>query len=175
MRAGEIVCAVEAELRRAHRRRITKYRREWSIDVGGTRVDVAAINGSITGCEIKSCRDNFGRLDRQVRAYSAVMDSAVLVVEGRAASRAMDLVPEWWGVWQASAGASGAARLEVLRPTVCNPQPVPLAIAQLLWRGDVAGLRTATRWRLWEALAVQLPLDQLRREVRNKIKARRGW
>jgi hypothetical protein len=97
----------------------------------------------------------------------------------------MDLVPEWWGVWQASAGASGAARLEVLRPTVCNPQPVPLAIAQLLWRdeamavlrerGDVAGLRTATRWRLWEALAVQLPLDQLRREVRNKIKARRGW
>lgn len=185
MRAGEIVCAVEAELRRAHRRRITKYRREWSIDVGGTRVDVAAINGSITGCEIKSCRDNFGRLDRQVRAYSAVMDSAVLVVEGRAASRAMDLAPEWWGVWQASAGASGEAQLEVLRPAACNPEPVPFAIAQLLWRdeamavlrerGDAAGLRTATRWRLWEALAVQLPLDQLRREVRNKIKARPGW
>ena len=185
MRAGEIVCAVEAELRRTHRRRITKYRREWAIDVGGTRVDVAAINGSITGCEIKSCRDNFGRLDRQVRAYSAVVDSAVLIVEGPAATRALDLVPPWWGVWQASPGHSGAAQLEVLRPAASNPEPVPYAIAQLLWRdeamavlqerGDASGLRTATRWRLWEALAEQLPLEQLRREVRNRIKARQDW
>ena len=82
MRAGEIVDTVEQRLRCEHRRRVTVYRREWSIGVGSSRIDVAAINGRITGCEIKSARDDFARLARQVEIYSAVLDVAILVVEG---------------------------------------------------------------------------------------------
>jgi len=52
VRAGEILFAVEARLRREHRRRRTVYRREWSICVGATRIDIAAINGRITGYEL---------------------------------------------------------------------------------------------------------------------------
>jgi len=185
VRAGEIAVAVEARLRWQHCRRRTVYRREWSIGVGSTRIDVAAINGSITGCEIKSAQDNFGRLASQVRLYSAVLDTAVLVVEGQAATdRAARVLPGWWGIWSACQSPNGAD-LQVVRTPGPNPAPEPLAIAQLLWRDEAfgvlehsglsAGLRKATRWRLWEVLAEQLTLPVLQREVREVIKARPGW
>ena len=63
--------------------------------VGSSRIDVAAINGHITGCEIKSARDDFARLTRQVEIYSAVLDVAILVVEGdRAICRATAVLPD---------------------------------------------------------------------------------
>jgi hypothetical protein len=185
VRATEIAMAVEARLRREHRRRRTVYRREWSIGVGRTRIDVAAINGRLTGCEVKSARDNFGRLEAQVCAYSTVLDIAVLVVESRSGLRAVGYVPSWWGVWRAACTANGHAELEVVQPPGVNPAPSPIAVAQLLWReealavllrrGDARGLRSANRWRLWEALTDQLPLEVLQREVRATIKARPEW
>jgi hypothetical protein len=185
MRAGEILIAVEAKLRHEHRHHQTVYRREWSIAVGATRIDIAAINGTITGCEIKSAQDNFGRLASQVRLYSAVLDTAILVVEGQtAAARAERIVPDWWGIWYAYRTSQGAA-LDVLRGSGPNPAPEPLSIAQLLWRDEAydvldrqglsTGLRKATRWRLWQALADQLPLAELQHEVRATIKVRPEW
>jgi len=73
----------------------------------------------------------------------------------------------------------------VVRSAPGNPDVQPLAVAQLLWRdearavltrrGSASSLRSVTRWRLWEALAEQLPLDVLRREVPAAIRARPGW
>ena len=185
VRAGEILVAVEARLRREQGQSETIYRREWSIGVGATRIDIAAINGVITGCEIKSARDNFGRLESQVRLYSAVLDTAILVVEGEAATeRAAGLIPGWWGIWCAGAQDHGAV-LRVLREPSPNPAPDALSIAQLLWRDEAyqvldghglsAGLRRATRWRLWQALADELPLEVLKGNVRETIKARPDW
>lgn len=185
VRAGEIVVAAEAMLRQQHRGCRTVYRREWSIGVGATRVDVAAINGRIIGCEVKSARDNFGRLPSQVELYSAILDTAVLAVEGPAAAeRASHLLPNWWGIWLARSTSRGAV-LDVVQEPGSNPAPDPLSVAQLLWRDEAysvldrrgisGGLRKATRWRLWEALAGQLPLLELQHEVRNAIKARPEW
>lgn len=185
MRAGEIVVAVEALLRREHGRSCTVYRREWSIGVGATRVDVAAINGRIIGCEVKSARDNFARLPSQIDLYSAVLDIAVLAVErSAAAERAAQILPYWWGIWLARP-AGPCAVLDVVRAPRPNPAPDPLSIAQLLWRDEAyavldgrdlgGGLRRATRWRLWEALAEQVPLPELQYEVREAIKARPEW
>jgi hypothetical protein len=185
VRAGEIAVAAEAMLRREHRGCRTVYRREWSIAVGATRVDVAAINGRIIGCEIKSARDNFGRLPSQVGLYSAVLDTAVLAVEGSAAvEKARQMLPNWWGIWLARSTGSGAV-LDIVRQPESNPCPDPLSIAQLLWRDEAymvlhrrglnAGLGKATRWRLWEALAAELPLPELQYEVREAIKARQEW
>ncbi|MGH3195257.1 MAG: sce7726 family protein [Streptosporangiaceae bacterium] len=172
-------------LRRQHRGCRTVYRREWSIGVGATRVDVAAINGRIIGCEVKSARDNFSRLPSQVELYSAILDTAVLAVEGPAAAeRARHLLPNWWGIWLARPTLRGAV-LDVVREPGSNLSPNPLSIAQLLWRDEAysvldrrglsGGLRKATRWRLWETLAGQLPLHELQHEVRNTIKARPEW
>lgn len=185
MRAGEIAEAVEALLRQQHRRCRTVYRREWSIGVGATRVDVAAINGQIIGCEVKSARDNFARLPSQVLLYSAVLDIAVLAVERLAAAeRAAQILPYWWGIWLAQPSGSCVV-LDVMRAPRSNPAPDPLSIAQLLWRDEAysvlerrglsGGLRKATRWRLWESLAEHVPLPELQHEARETIKARPEW
>ena len=107
MRAGEILAAVESSLRHEHRRDPTVYRREWSIGVGATRVDIAATQRHDHGLRDQELAcDNFGRLPAQVRLYSAVLDTAILVVEGDAAAvRAEHVVPEWWGIWSAPAVA----------------------------------------------------------------------
>ncbi|WP_156077315.1 sce7726 family protein [Saccharothrix sp. NRRL B-16314] len=185
MWAAQIIDAVEKRLRRSHRGRRTVYRREWPIAAGATRIDFAAINGEITGCEIKSSRDNFSRLASQVPLYSAVLDTAVLVVEGDQATRRADsAVPSWWGIWQASETSRGVT-LRIIRPHCLNPCPDPLSVAQLVLRDEAyailkkydlaAGFRTSTRWRLWNRLAEELPLETLQSEVREAIKARQQW
>lgn len=185
MHADRIADAVEERLRQQHRGEKTLYRRELGICVGAGRIDVAAVNGSITGCEVKSSRDGFSRLPQQVELYGKVVDTAILVVERVRPMRAAAQVPKWWGVWQAVEAGDDHVRLEVVRVPSRNPKVVPMAVAQLLWRDEAydalrqlnlhRGLSSATRWRLWEVLAAELPLELLREEVRRRLKARQAW
>jgi len=159
-------------------------RDELGLCLGATRVDVASINGRLTGCEIKGDRDRLDRLPHQVQVYGQVLDFAVLVTGARFAGRAADHLPEWWGIWQAT-DVDGVAELVELRPTSDNPTADPLSVAQLLWRDEAygelvardaaAGMARATRWRLWEALAALVPQPELSALVRERLKARREW
>jgi hypothetical protein len=110
---------------------------------------------------------------------------AVLVTEKPSSvEKAYEILPEWWGIWQASEIAHGVT-IHVIRTEGQNPDPNALAIAQLTWRDEAyalldryelgVGLRNATRWRLWERMAAEIPLGNLQREVRQIIKARPGW
>ena len=182
----DIRLSVERELRRIHGEEPgTLYRHELGLCMGGTRVDVAAINGQITGCEIKSARDKLDRLSRQVELYDRVLDCAVLVVEGKHTEKASGLLPEHWGVWLATATADGTARLEVIRESSINSHVEPLAVAQLLWRaeamdelrvrGKARGLSNKSRWYVWDRLVDELPLAELQLVTRERLKARREW
>jgi hypothetical protein len=183
--ADRITDAVEDRLRQQHRGERTLYRRELGICVGAGRIDMAAINGLITGCEIKSSRDGLSRLPHQVELYGKVVDTAVLVIERARPLRVADQVPDWWGVWHATEDGDEHVRLEVLRDPSPNPDVDPFAVAQLLWRDEAfdvlrglslhRGLSSATRWRLWEVLTDELPVDALRQEVRHRLKARSSW
>ena len=185
MRAATISDAVERRLRREHAGQPTLYRRELGICVGAGRVDVAAVNGSLTGCEIKSAEDGLGRLPSQIDLYGRVLDFAILAVERVYPARVGRLVPGWWGLWHVTSDEDGAPSIEVLRSPQHNPNVQPLAVAQLLWRAEAfdclrerglhMGLASATRWRLWERLAEQVPLLELQTEVRHRLKARQDW
>ncbi len=162
----------------------TLVRHELGLCLGATRVDVAAINGTLAGCEIKGARDKLTRLPHQVELYGRVLDEAVLVVEPKYADRAAGYLPDWWGVWQVDSDGDDV-RLVEARPAGRNPGSDPLAVAQLLWREEVfeelqareaaRGLARATRWRLWEALVEALPPNELGSVVRTRLKARRAW
>lgn len=181
------------EIRLAVRRRLllenggrtdTLYRDELGICLGETRMDVAAINGKISGYEIKGDRDRLDKLARQVVLYGKVVDSAVLVTEDRFAGRGLDLVPEWWGVWRCVPNGRWPT-IELVRSPSPNPTADPLAIAQLLWRdeahaelqdrGLAEGLRLATRWKLWDAMVANLSPSEISESARRRLKARRGW
>lgn len=182
---AEIRTAVEARLRSLHGPEPqTRYRHELGLCSGETRVDVAAINGQITGCEIKSARDKLTRLPRQVELYGKVLDVAVLVVEGKHRQPAADLVPDWWGVWYAEE-VDGLATLREVRVAGVNLDVEPFAVAQMLWRdealaelkerGLARGLSSKARWYVWDRLAQEVPLPQLKAVVRRRLKARREW
>ncbi len=146
---------------------------------GDVRVDVAAVNGELSGFEIKSPSDTLTRWPRQRRFYSRVVDRAWLVAAERALEKANP--PEWWGriaVFE----LDDRLALRVVQDAAINPKPDPLAIAKLLWRdealetlknaGRARGVMTKPRTVIWRRLIESVSLDDLRAAVRAALKRR---
>lgn len=151
---------------------------------GAVRVDVAVVNGALSGYELKSARDTIRRLPVQADYYSRVLDFATLVTAENHLQAADEVIPAWWGVLVAVPDGSGLT-LEPTRPAEMNPKIDPYALAQLLWRDEVLvelsrrdldrGYRSKPRTVLWQRLSNELPLDELRSVVRVQLKSRTGW
>lgn len=180
MREGDIRAAVVDRLWTMHADEPdTLIREELGLCTGQTRVDVAAINGEISGYEIKSERDTLARLRGQVGLYGHVLDRACVVTAPNHLDAVTDILPSWWAVWIAECG-----EVVEVRSGGVNPAPDPLAIAQLLWRDEAmaaltcrqmsAGMSRATRWQLWDRIA-ELPLVELQAIVRYALKNRVEW
>lgn len=158
---------------------------EFSVCLGASRVDVCLINGSLSGFEIKSPRDNFSRLAGQVEHYGRVLDFACVVTGDKRVERVLDSIPHWWGVLSAAEVATDeqtSVELGWMREPTRNPEIDPFSLAQLLWRDEAfnvlqeldahSGLQRATRWDVWDRLVETVSLDQLRDIVRDRLKAR---
>lgn len=157
---------------------------ELGVSNGQNRVDVAVVNGILSGYEIKSERDTLVRLERQVKAYGDVFDHMTLVVHEKHLEPARAVIPVWWQI-QVVTRPKRSIRFEIDRPGHANPAPNPYALAALVWRGVGLGilkergldrgLRSATRDRIWNTLAEQLPLPELQAEVRKAIRRQQAW
>lgn len=151
---------------------------------GEARVDLAVINGSLTGYELKSASDRLDRLPHQVDTYGRILDYAYLVVAHVHLEKARAMVPPWWGILVAKEQAGGVVLVQC-RKGRRNPRVDAASLVQLLWRdealavlarhGKDSGVRTKPRDTLWMRLSLTLELDQLRHEVREALMARRGW
>jgi hypothetical protein len=71
---------------------------ELGLSHGSGRIDLAVVNGTIHGFELKSDLDNLNRLPQQIQIYNSVLDKVTLIVGRRHVDAAVALVPEWWGV-----------------------------------------------------------------------------
>jgi hypothetical protein len=146
---------------------------------GDVRVDVAAINGELSGFEIKSPADSLARWPKQRRVYSKVVDRAWLVAPEKTLDAAK--APAWWGLIRI-VETPHQLGLRVVRDAGVNPQPDPYSIACLLWRDEAVkaleevgrdrGIRTKRRRLVWERLTECLTIDELRRAVREALKVR---
>lgn len=146
---------------------------------GNVRVDVAAVNGELSGFEIKSPADRLTRWPKQCRVYSKVVDRAWLVAPEKTLAAAD--APEWWGLVVIVQTATQLG-LRVVRDAQPNPKVDGYSLARLLWRdeaihildehGLARGFRTKPRRVLWRRLANEVPLDNLRRAVRTALKVR---
>src|ERR1700733_13876750 len=63
-----------------------------------TRIDLAVVNGSLHGFEIKSDVDTLRRLPSQRDSYNSLFDQITLVIAARHFKKALTMIPEWWGV-----------------------------------------------------------------------------
>jgi hypothetical protein len=172
-------------LRRHHAREDTLVVNELGLNHGECRADIAVVNASLVGYEIKSDCDSLERLAEQVRLYNSVFDRVFIIVGGRYAESIQRHVPEWWGLIVSSRGPRGAINFRVLRKAARNKLVDPISLAGLLWRGEAAEI---LRWRglppkllrqpravLYERLASTLTIHELRRVVRERLRNRRYW
>lgn len=152
---------------------------------GAARIDLAVVNSTLNGYEIKSDRDTLSRLPNQVRIYNSVLDRVTLVVSTRHIENAERMVPEWWGITLVSKERRGPPPFLNIREPRDNPSPDPDSIAKLLWRDEalallgeisiVDGFRSRRRAIIYARLAEVVPLDLLRAKVRQQLKYRTDW
>lgn len=186
MRDSDIRAALCERLRREHEGDLdTLILEELGLCQHTSRVDVAVINGLISGYEIKSDRDTLARLASQGQTYEQALDRVTLVVGTRHLEKAKNAVPSWWGLIVARKDKAHGVKLESMREAENSPKRQALAVAQLLWRDEALallcqleqarGLSNATRGVLWQKLTEVLSLEELSDQVRQTIKARGDW
>jgi hypothetical protein len=185
LRDADIRRALERELRRTHGRDPqTLIVHELGLCQGAARVDMALINSTVNGFEIKSQLDTLHRLPGQQRVYEQALDSITVVAGERHVGPVMEKLPDWWGVWSARR-VKRTIRFEVIREADENPNVDPLSMVQLLWRDEALaalkeraldrGVRTKARKLIWKRLATSLSPDDLRAVVRRCLIARGDW
>lgn len=157
---------------------------EFGIHCGIHRVDMAVVNGVISGYEIKSEKDTLKRLPAQVTAYGMVFDKMTLIVSEKHHSAALGIIPDWWEVLIATPGTR-QVKLVKDRPGTVNRGVKPYALTSLIWRDQAfgileqrglgKGLRSASREKLWDALVNHLSLSELQDETRKAVRIQRQW
>jgi hypothetical protein len=185
MRDIDIRRALYVEMDRCHGSDpYTRVLDELGLCQGEARVDLAVVNGSVHGYEIKSEHDTLARLPSQTGIYNRALDLVTIVTAREHTKKARAVVPKWWGMWSA-AEKHGKVQFRQLRRAKTNPMLDPFAVAQLLWRDEALdalrerglekGLLRKPRVALWERLAAEVPVDELRCIVRERLKHRDDW
>lgn len=163
---------------------------ELGLCAASARIDLAVVGSKLlAGWEIKSAADTLTRLPVQESMYSKVFDRVWLVADSRHIARALQIIPEWWGVMRADS-VMDTCRLRVVRRSRLNKNVNCHSLVQLLWRAEALeeierlGLSTkrlsnAPRGIVWDALADAVPKTisaaQLKARIRFRLKSREGW
>jgi hypothetical protein len=152
---------------------------------GKCRADIAVVNGSLTGFEIKSDEDSLERLGEQIKAYGAVFDRASVITTMKHRDAVIALLPRWWGLIICKEGRRGGVRFEIRRKPAKNRHVDPVTIAKLLWKtetaqmlvtlGEQSRISRERRALLYERLAAMVDLADLKRRVRECLKRRKNW
>ncbi|HUX56073.1 MAG TPA: sce7726 family protein [Bacteroidales bacterium] len=151
---------------------------------GRAIMDVAVINGSLLGFEIKSSNDNLSRLSNQMTSYNKVFDYITIVTCNKHLSSVLKEVPLWWGVWVVENGGLEISKIQ-MRPPSLNCYTEAFSIAQFLWKTEIQDLidkrgldskmKNKRKWIQWQYLADSLELQDLKCEVRSYLKSRINW
>ena len=157
---------------------------ELGIQNGFSRIDLAVVNGELHGFELKSDRDTLSRLPQQTETYGRVFDRLTLVVGERHVRRAIEMVPDWWGIRVARV-ESDRVHFRDLKVAITNPSLDPISVATLLWRdealllleelGDATGMRSKCRAEIYSTLGESVDLNNLRDRVRQCLRQRPNW
>lgn len=158
---------------------------ELPLCLGDARVDIAVVNGSIHGYEIKSESDTLKRLPQQVHFYSKIFDYVTLVCDEGYRDKLENMIPKWWGIRFATKESNGVISFVDERPASENDSVDLLSLLQLLWRNELLilldkydlgkGVRSKRKWEICEKLAQNIQPIELKRSVRECLKGREDW
>jgi len=162
----------------------TRIVQEMGVWAGTVRVDVAVLNGEMSGYELKSDSDSLARLPLQADLYSRVFDRMTLVVGSKHLDKAVTLIPSWWGIIRAT-GSKNGVKLKRVRASRRNANHEPYVVAELLRKDEAvaileqyglsAGWRSKRVKLIHERLAREIPVRELSKRVLCALKNRRDW
>jgi len=149
------------------------------------RIDVAVINGSVHGYEIKSALDTLERLPAQMELYAQCLEKLTIVCAPRHLAKVEALAPAWCGIVVASKGRRGAISFSTARRTGLNVGIDAVQLAHLLWRDEAIDLLTrlgvplkatkASRKELYGILAKLMTIPQITTAIREFMALRPKW
>lgn len=159
---------------------------EMGIFQGISRIDIAVINGSLYGYEIKSESDTLYRLDSQLKYYRQVFDYLTFVVGTKHEAPITGLLPDWCGLITATPQPKlGTLKLIQKKKAKKNPETNSFAIAQLLWKDELLqilnekgikkGLSNKSKRDLWALAAESFSTKELSYLTRQLLKQRTEW
>ena len=158
---------------------------EIGLHFGAARLDLAVINGTIQGYEIKSDRDNLKRLENQVARYAGPLDRLTIVAGWRHVLPIIRSAPNWWGIVLAERGGPNTVRLATLREATDNPAPDSRSLTWLLWKSELLdalkefeepSMSSAPKRELQgRLLALVSSHSELRKIVCTKLRQRKNW
>jgi hypothetical protein len=158
---------------------------ELGLKNGSFRADIAVLNGKIVGYEIKTENDTLSRLPSQAQAYSQIFNEAFLIVAEKHIQRAMEIVPEWWGVYLIKTENDDSIRFECIRESQKNIHLDSFSIAQLLWKEEAMQVAKeqlhynfkvkTTKKELYDVISSSYEPDNLGEIVINYLKKRETW
>ena len=148
------------------------------------RIDIAVINCSLFGYEIKSEKDNLSRLPFQRNAYKKIFDKIYIVTCENHLDNVIEIVPSFWGIQIAKNSFNGVKIIKV-RSAEQNIEIESEFIAKLLWKrealsiledvGITKGIKSKPLYVLRKLLSANVSANRLKNYVRNKIKSRGNW
>lgn len=149
------------------------------------RIDIAVISDHLFGYELKSDLDSLSRLPRQMDVFSDVFHYCTLVVTTRHLPKARQMLRRGWGLAVVDRSADDTLAYRQIRQPKAIKSVRKLALVELLWRDETLraldalgladGYRTKPKHVLWEHLAANVQLDDLRGIVTAALTARQGW
>ena len=160
---------------------------ELGISHGASRIDIAVINGTLQGYELKSDIDTLNRLPEQMQTYNSVFDKMTLVVGKNHLYKAIHIIPEWWGITIAKIlhSKSSSVSFYNIRKAGKNPQQDKTLIASFLWKKEALnileeldqakGVRSKDRKTIYTRLAEVLDIKTLKELVRHHLCSRATW
>lgn len=173
------------ELQRQHIRNDTLVIDELGLNHGKCRADIAVVNGTFIGYEIKSNKDSLRRLDEQIKSYNSVFDKVSIIVGNRYANSIREYVPKYWGIIISVKGLRGAVNFEMVRKAQRNDSVDTMSLARLLWRNEAEEVLRKTnlpsrilrqpREILYEYLVDVVDICELRTIIRECFKKRKNW
>jgi hypothetical protein len=149
------------------------------------RIDLAVVNGLMSGFEIKSDADTLERLPYQQEIYNRIFDNVVIVVGRSQLSKVKAVIPQWWGIWVAW-NNTDKVEFRVAREPGENQNVDPHALVRCLWKQEALEivkekglyekkLDKSRRAVLWDILADSIPTDELKELVCSHLKQRYDW
>ncbi|WP_438947041.1 sce7726 family protein [Sediminibacterium sp.] len=158
---------------------------ELGLKNGEIRADIAVLNGKLIGFEIKTEKDTLSRLPSQVVAYSEIFDKAFIVVSENHLHKAVELIPDWWGIYTIKTKEEGDYSFINFRRGKINKYQESYSLAQLLWKSEALdlantiiknGVKPKTpKHEVYDFLSKVFAPKQLSKIVLKYLKQRENW